>query len=88
MDRGDDLPEFPDVPMRAYLVEWLLDLGCVQQGGMSTSGLSHSEIRAWADNIGMKFRDNDAHILHRMSDAYAAELTASDDKDRAAPYIG
>lgn len=86
--KGKEDPQFPDIDPNEYLAEWLGELGWCLSNGMGVVGIPHTEIRAWADNIGLRFRGVEAAWLHAMSAAYAAEIGRSDDKDVSAPFSG
>jgi len=50
--------------------------------------LPHAEIGAWAANIGLRFRGNEAGWLYAMSAAYTAEISRADNEDVSAPFDG
>jgi len=54
---------------------------------MSTVGVPHTEIKAWADNVGHVLVGTEAEWLNKMSIEYAHELQRSSDKDTVAPFI-
>jgi len=86
LERANEEPEFPELPFRAYLVEWLMDIGRVMQGGMGPVALSHLEIQAWAANVGLMFEGNEAQWLQKMSECYADELSKSSGNDTPQPF--
>ena len=86
MERANEEPDFPELPFRGYLVEWLLEVGPVMQGGMGPVALSHLEIQAWAANIGLTFEGNEAQWLQKMSAVYAGELSESNGTDTPQPF--
>ena len=86
MERANEEPDFPELPFRGYLVEWLLEVGPVMQGGMGPVALSHLEIQAWAANIGLTFEGNEAQWLQKMSAVYAGELSESSGTDTSQPH--
>ena len=86
MERANEKPDFPELPFRAYLVEWLMDVGPVMQGGMGPVALSHLEIRAWADNVGLRFDGDEPQWLQKMSAVYAGELSESSGKNTPQPF--
>jgi len=86
LERREEDAEFPELPLRAYLAEWLMDIGRVMQGGMGPVALSHSEIRAWAANVGLKFEGDEAMWLQKMSAAYAGEISESNGNDTPQPF--
>ena len=75
------------MPFRGHLIDWLQSVGPIWEGGTSSSAVPHSEIKAWAENIGLTFEGAEAEWLYKMSGAYADELSRSSDKDTAAPYV-
>jgi len=74
------------VAYRAYLLDWLYDLGPGYPGATGMVGLPHTEIRAWAKNIGLKLKGGEAEWLHKLSLAFVTEMHRSDGKDTEAPY--
>ena len=88
MERANEEPDFPELPFRAYLAEWLFDVGPVMQSGMGPVALSHLEIQAWAANVGLEFEGDEAQWLQKMSAVYAGELSESDGKDTPQPFRG
>lgn len=80
------MADFPTLPFRPYLTDWLLDLGLVAQTMNGLVAVPHTELQAWAINVGLVFEGAEAEWLNKMSAAYAAELTASSGKDAAQPY--
>lgn len=61
-------------------------VGPVAEGAMGPVALPHSEIKAWAENIGLRFYGSEAEWLHKMSAAYAAEISRASGKDASAPF--
>jgi len=86
LERANEEPEFPELPFRRHLAEWLFDVGPVMQGGMGPVALSHLEIQAWASNVGLEFEGDEAQWLQKMSAVYTDELSKSGGKDTPQPY--
>jgi len=86
LDRANEEAEFPQLPFRDHLADWLLEVGPVMKTGMGPVALSHLELRAWADNVGLTFEGNEAEWLQKMSDVYASEIAKSDGKDTPQPF--
>ena len=86
LERAEEDAEFPELPFRAHLTEWLLEVGPIMQGGMGPVALSHSEIRSWAANVGLKFEGDEAMWLQKMSAAYAGEISESNGNDTPQPF--
>ena len=84
--RANEEPEFPELPFRIHLAEWLLDVGPVMQTGMGSVALSHLEIQAWAANVGLEFEGDEAQWLQKMSEVYANELAESNGKNTPQPF--
>jgi len=85
--RANVEPDFPDLPFRSHLTEWLMSVGPVFDGAMGPIPVPHSEIRAWAMNIGMTFNGAEGEWLRTMSSEYAGEITRSDGKNTQAPFV-
>ncbi|KQI67048.1 hypothetical protein AN189_17655 [Loktanella sp. 3ANDIMAR09] len=79
-------PEMPDVGSLEYLTEWLAELDFCQSNGAIVRGVPHTEVKAWAENTGVKFHGQEAAWLVAMSRAYAAEVSRSDNKNADAPF--
>ena len=87
LERANEEPEFPELPFRGHLTEWLFDVGPVMEiPGMGSVALSHLEIQSWAANIGLTFEGNEAQWLQKMSAVYSAELLASSGTGTSQPY--
>jgi len=86
LEQANEEPDFPELPFRAYLAEWLMDVGPTMQGGMGPVALSHLEIQAWAANVGLKFDGDEAQWLQKMSGVYASELFESNGKNTPQPF--
>lgn len=86
LEKAGEAAEFPDLPFRAHLTEWLMDVGPIMQGGMGAAAVPHGELQAWAANIGLTFEGAEAEWLHKMSAAYAAEVANADGKDTPQPF--
>lgn len=84
---GNEDPEFPDLPLADYLVDWFLDVGPDWLGGMDRTALPHIEIRAWAMNTHLDLFKTEADWLVAMSRAFVSEVARSSNKDVPAPYI-
>lgn len=85
---GKEEPQLPDVDPNEHLTQWLAELGFYQPTGQGVIGLPHTEIRAWAENIGLRLHGMEAAWLAEMSRAYANEVSRSEGKNAKAPYTG
>jgi len=85
IEKHGDIADLPDLMGWPHLAEWLLRAGPVFQGGMGPVAVPHSELKAWAENIGLRFEGIEAEWLHKMSAAYAAEINRANGKDVGAP---
>lgn len=88
MENANQVAQFPNLTMRGHLVVDLQSIGYAMQSEMGNVAVSHSELRAWACNTGVRFEGAEAEWLNKMSEAYAIELARSSDKDTAAPFDG
>lgn len=86
-DAKDERPYFPELPEEAlYLLQYLQDLGYVEQGFGGPVRLSYGEIAAWASLCGVALWPWEVAVLRDMSDAFARELVAAEDWQRPAPW--
>jgi len=70
-ERGVE-PDFPECDA-IYLANYLWEVGPFDQGGMGPSAVTHSEIRAWQDNVGVELTSWEARTLRALSEAYLGE---------------
>lgn len=84
-ERGSE-PELPPVDL-GYLVEYLFEVGPVMQGGFGPVALTHGELRAWQDNVGLELQPWECRALIVLSKAYCAELAAATDPVAPAPWV-
>jgi hypothetical protein len=75
----------PEVRLQ-YLIAWFEDVGPAMGGGMGPAPLSHAEIRAWQQNVGLAITPWEARALREMSRAYVGQLAISDAVDCPPPY--
>lgn len=67
-------PQLPDPGPASHLVSYLFDVGPVLQTGMGAVAITHGELRAWQENVGIELRPWEASTMRRLSLDY---LTAS-----------
>lgn len=82
--RGSE-PDLPPVEL-AHLVEYLFEVGPAMQGGFGPVALTHGELRAWQDNVGLELQPWECRALIHLSKAYCAELAAATDPAAPAPW--
>lgn len=83
--RGSE-PDLPSVEL-AYLVEYLYEVGPALQGGFGPAALTHGELRAWQDNVGLELQPWECRALIHLSKAYCAEFAAATDPAAPAPWV-
>jgi hypothetical protein len=83
-DRGSE-PELPPVEL-GHLVDYLFEVGPVMQGGFGPVALTHGELRAWQDNVGLELQPWECRALIQLSKAYCAEFAAASDPAAPAPW--
>jgi hypothetical protein len=79
-------PSLPHISL-PYLVELFLEVGPALAGGFGAAPLTHAELRAWQDDIGIRLTPWEARALKRMSGEYVAELSKAEATDRPAPFV-
>ena len=78
-------PSSPPIPFAAYLVDYLLDAGTFSTSGMGRTPLSHIEIRAWQQNVGLDLSPWEASTLRILSVEYVASAQAAEEPDCKPP---
>lgn len=69
-----------------YLVEMLYDIGPAETVGMGATSLSHTEIKAAQDNLGIELSPWEVKTLRSMSMAYCRQLSQSSDWLHPPPF--
>lgn len=69
-----------------YLIGHLWEIGPAMSGGMGPAVISHQDIAAWQDLIGIELQPWEARALRRLSRDYVAELHRAEKADAAAPW--
>jgi len=69
-----------------YLIEYLFDVGPVTHGGMGDAPLSHLELNAWQQNIGIELQPWEVRVMHRLSLEYLSESQKATAYDAPAPW--
>ncbi len=73
------VPEMPSVESSAgYLLDYLFDIGPVITEGMGPSIITHLELRAWQDNLGIELQPWEVRFLRRLSSDYLLELNKAE----------
>lgn len=57
-----------------YLLDWFMQSGPAQSGGMGAAPLSAAELAAWAGGHGVVLQPWEFRVLQRASRAYCGEL--------------
>lgn len=90
VDRKDDeyQPEMPKLGEAGYIVGYLYEIGPVMSAGMGPGPLTHTEMRAWQRNTGIRLQPWEARLLRRLSMDYLAESNRSTTRGCKPPWIG
>lgn len=81
------MPELPPAGVGAYLIAYLFEVGPTLTGAMGPIPLTHEELRAWQDDMGLQLAPWECRFLRRLSVEYMAELHHAEKPDRPAPWI-
>jgi hypothetical protein len=76
----------PPVEGGEYLIGYLLEIGPTVAAGMGAGPITHGELRAWMDNIGIELEPWECRLLRRLSGDYLAESRKAEKADCPAPW--
>lgn len=83
-EAGQVVPE-PDCPL-PYLVEYLLEIGPIQPGGIGLARIGWGEIAAWCAQVHVALQPWEARLLRRLSGDYLAAQHAAEDPACPPPW--
>lgn len=86
LDEGGE-PLLPEVRL-PHLIEFFFRVGPTLPGGMGPAPLSHLELRAWQENVGVELTPWEVEALWRLSREYIAEYQDAESPDRPPPWAG
>lgn len=69
-----------------HIVNLLFDIGPSVQGGMGPAPLSHGEIAAWMQNMGIELHPWEVQFVRRLSRDFVAESSRATDPKCPPPY--
>lgn len=81
-------PSYPPIDAGAHLITHLFEIGPGQPGSMGEVPLSHSELRAWQDNMGFDLEPWETQLLRRLSGEYLSQLHKAADSNCKPPFGG
>lgn len=70
-----------------YMLDYLLDAGTVMCGGVGRAPLTHSEIQAWQQNVGIELSQWEASTLRILSASYVVAAADAEEPDCKPPYV-
>lgn len=76
------LPPLPD----AQLVEWLMEIGPIETGGMAGTAISWITLDAWCNRTGIDLQPWQSRLLRRLSGDWLAETDRAKAPDCAPPW--
>lgn len=80
-------PEMPECDAD-YLASYLFEIGPSIAGAMGEGPLTHSEIRAWQNNTGIKLNAWESRMLKRLSHEYLSAAFNAKEPTCPAPWDG
>jgi hypothetical protein len=80
-------PKMPDITFR-YLLEYLLEVGPVEQGAFGPTPLSHQELLAWQMNMRRMLQPWEITMLRRLSAEYVSFSQEAENSMCPAPHSG
>ena len=81
----DYAPDMPPIDAR-YLIDYLYEVGPTVGGPMGECPLTHAELRAWQDNVGIEVQPWEARFLRRLSIEYLTQAQAATKPQCPPPY--
>lgn len=84
--RAEYMPAMPEVQLGSYLLSYFLDVGPVEQSGMGDTVLSHQELRAYQDNIGIRLQPWEIRLIRRLSGEYLRAKFVAEKASAPAPW--
>ena len=79
-------PQYPPIDAGAHLIDYLFEIGPGQAGSMGEGPLSHSELRAWQENMGIELQPWESQLIRRLSSEYLSQLHKAADPDCKPPF--
>lgn len=85
--RSEYLPEMPPVDTGGYLLAYFLEVGPAMAAGMGSAAITHQELRAFQDNIGLELAPWEIRILRRLSNDYLNASYLAEKSDCRPPWL-
>lgn len=79
-------PSYPEIAAGAHLVGYLYEIGPTLSGGMGDIAITHTELRAWQDNVGIELQPWEVQLLRTLSAAYLDQLHKATDPNCKPPF--
>ncbi len=76
----------PPIDGADYLLGYLFEIGPTIAAGMGAGPITHGELRAWMDNVGVELQPWEVRFLRRLSHEYLAESHKAEKRDARAPW--
>ena len=69
-----------------YLIGYLFEMGPPVAAGMGQGPLTHAEMVAWQQNVGVELHPWEARFIRQLSVEYLNESALATDPERPAPW--
>lgn len=79
-------PSYPPIDAGEHLIEYLFEIGPTLPGAMGEVPITHVELRAWQENVGIDLQSWEAKLLHRLSSEYLGQLHKATDPACKPPF--
>lgn len=79
-------PERPPVDA-PHIIGYLWEVGPVMAGPNGATPVTHEELRAWQQNIGVTLQPWEIRFLRALSHEYLAESSRASEPDARPPYV-
>lgn len=88
-ERSDDLymPPMPPMGVLGYLISYLYEIGPVEAAGSGAGPLTHREILAWCQLMGITLQPWETKLIRRLSLEYLFETHKAGKWDAQPPWI-
>lgn len=81
------MPDMPPLERGAYLINYLFQIGPVMAAGMGAGPITHGELLAWQENVGVDLKPWEISFLRRLSGEYLVESHKAEKRGAQAPWL-
>jgi len=85
-DAKSNLINLPEIDELSYILDWTGEAGLYENGANGPMPLSWTEIKAWAELMGMLVAPWEAALIRELSTAYCSQYHKSSSPTEPPPY--